>query len=392
MAALLTLALALTGCGSGGSGGSSGGTTTFNIGFGGPLTKGDVSFGQGGLNATQLAVANANKSQDAKDLGIQFQVQSGDDMSNATTAGTVASGFVSDKKMVGVVGHFNTAASFQAAPVYNRGNLVQISYGSTGVKLTEQGWTNVFRTCARDDLQGSHAADYATKLGFKSVAIVDDKSPYGQGLAPVFKAQFLKNGGKVVFEDETDQGQSDFNSISTKIAATKPDLVYFAGTYSPDTGAGALFCSQLKSNGVTAPMMGADGIYADEFITQAGAKVAEGTMATCPGKPVELFPDGQQFIKDYQAMFKGQTPSPFDAYAYDAANAIINATYQVAKDMGVNKVTSPAGRTALIKAVAASNFDGVTGKVAFDAKGDNKNSVISVYKVVNGKWVIQPEN
>jgi len=392
MAALLTLALALTGCGSGGGGGSTAKTTTFNVGFGGPITQGDVSFGQGGLRAVQLAIANANKSQAAKDAGIQFKVVQGDDQSLADVGTTVAQGFVSDKNMVGAVAHFNSTVSIAASKVYHENNFVQISYGSTNPALTQQGFNNVFRTCATDDLQGPTGANRATKLGFKSVALVDDSSPYGQGLVAAFKTQFIKNGGKVVYQTSTQQKQNDFTAVATKIASVKPDLVYFGGTYSPDTGAGALLCKQLKSGGVTVPMMGGDGLYAPEFITQAGATAAEGSYATCPGMPVELLPNGKQFASDYEAMFPGKTPAPFDAYAYDAANAIINATYKVAKDLGTNRVTSPAGRDALIKAVAASNFDGVTGKVSFDKKGDNNNRVITLYKVVGGKWVAQPDN
>ncbi|MCL2881986.1 MAG: branched-chain amino acid ABC transporter substrate-binding protein [Coriobacteriia bacterium] len=389
MAALLTLALILTGCGSGGGSGST--TKTFNVGFGGPITQGDVAFGQGGLRAVQLAIANANKSQEAKDLKIQFKVIQGDDQSLADVGTTVANQFVSDKSMVGAVAHFNSTVSIAASKVYHENNFVQISYGSTNPALTQQGFKNVFRTCATDDLQGPTGANRATALGFKSVALIDDSSPYGQGLVAAFKDQFVKNGGTVVYQASTQQKQNDFTAVVTKIASVKPDLVYFGGTYAPDTGAGALLCKQLKSGGVTVPMMGGDGLYAPEFISGAGATAAEGSYATCPGMPVELLPNGKQFAADYTAMFPGQQPAPFDAYAYDAANAIINATYSVAKDLGVNKVTSPAGKDALIKAVAASNFDGVTGKVSFDSKGDPNNKVITLYKVVNGKWEAQAD-
>ncbi|MCL2332828.1 MAG: branched-chain amino acid ABC transporter substrate-binding protein [Actinomycetia bacterium] len=392
IAALLTLALALTGCGGGGTSPSGGDTTTtFNVGFGGPLTKGDVAFGQGGERAVKLAIDVANKSQEAKDAKIQFKVISGDDQSDAKTGTTVANQFVSDKSMVGAVAHFNSTVSIAASKVYNQNNFVQISYGSTNPALTQQGFNNVFRTCATDDLQGPTGADRATALGFKTAALIDDSSPYGQGIVAAFKGQFVKNGGKIVYQTSTQQGTNDFTAVVTKIASVKPDLVYFGGTYAADTGAGALLCAQLKSGGVTVPMMGGDGLYAPEFITGAGAAAAEGSFATCPGMPVELLPNGKQFAADYKAMFPGKEPAPFDAYAYDAAMAIIKATYKVASDLGVDKVTSPAGRDALVKAVAASDFDGVTGKVSFDSKGDNNNRVITLYKVVNGKWEAQPE-
>ncbi len=394
IAVLMVLAMALAGCGGGGggtSGGTSGGTTTLNLGFGGPITQGDVSFGQGGQRAVKLAVDNANKSQEAKDLKIKFNVVSGDDQSLADVGTTVANGFVSDKKMVGAVAHFNSTVSIAASKVYNQNNFVQISYGSTNPALTQQGFKNVFRTCATDDLQGPTGADRAIGLGYKSAALIDDSSPYGQGIVAAFKDEFTKKGGKIVYQGSTQQKQNDFTAVVTKIASVKPDLVYFGGTYAPDTGAGSLLCKQLKSGGVTVPMMGGDGLYAPEFITGAGAQAAEGSFATCPGMPVELLPKGKQFSDDYVAMFPGKQPAPFDAYAYDAAEAIINAVYKVAKDMGVAKVTSPAGRDALIKAVAASDFDGVTGKVSFDNKGDNNNRVITLYKVVNGKWEAQAQ-
>ena len=388
-AALMVLAMALTGCGTGGGGGGTS-TKTFTIGFGGPLNKGDVDFGNGGLRGVKLAVADANNSQEAKDLGIKFVVNPQDDESDPEKAGIAAGTFVANaKNTVGVVGHFNTACSFAAAPIYNEANMVAISYGSTGTKLTTQGWKYIFRTCATDDLQGPSGADRAIALGYKSAAIVDDQSPYGQGLVKAFKDQFVKKGGTVVLEDSTPQGNADFSAQVTAIAAKKPDMVYFGGTYSPDTGAGAVFRVQLMTGGVTVPLMGGDGLQADGFIKNAG-KQAEGAYATCPGMPADQLPNGKTFLENYKKEF-GKDPQAFDAYAYDAAMAIINATYKVAKDKGVAQVTSPAGRTALRDTVAASSFDGVTGPIGFKDNGDSKNPVISLYKVEAGKWVFVPE-
>jgi branched-chain amino acid transport system substrate-binding protein len=392
LVALVVLAacVALVACGGGGEGGEAKADgTTFVLGVGGPFTQGDVAFGNGAKRAVELAVKEANESDEAKELGIQFKTMEGDDQSKADKGVAAASAFVSNRDLVGVVGHFNSAVSIPASKVYNENNIVQISYGSTNPELTNQGFANVFRTCATDALQGPAGAEYAISLGFKKVAIVDDSSVYGQGLTAAFEAKFVELGGEVVIQESTQQGQTDFAAVVTKIKAAGPDLVYFGGTYAADTGAGSLFTKQLKDGGVTVPLMGGDGIAEQPFIDEADGK-AEGDLATLPGMPIEDLPQGALFQAAYTAMFPGENPGGFDAFAYDAANAIIKAVYAVAKADGVDKVTSPAGREGIIAAVAASNFEGVTGTVSFDEKGDNQNPVITTYEVKDGAWVALP--
>ncbi|MDR1412575.1 MAG: branched-chain amino acid ABC transporter substrate-binding protein [Actinomycetes bacterium] len=393
VAAIVACALLVVGCGGGGgttgdAGEPGGAKTTLTIGFGGPLTQGDVAFGTGGQRAVQLAVSQANESQEAKDLGIEFKILDGDDQSEAEKGVTAAQSFVSDRSLVGVVGHFNSTVSIAASKVYNENNVVAISYGSTNPDLTLQGFKSIFRTCATDDYQGPVGADDAIALGYKTVAIVDDSSPYGQGLVVEFEKKFVEAGGKVTSKQSTQQKQNDFTAVVTKIKSEKPDVVYFGGTYAADTGAGALFSKQLKEGGVSVPVLGGDGLYADDYITQAGT-ASEGDLATCPGKPIEQLPKGQAFADAYTAMFPGKEFGGFDAFAYDAANALINAVYKVADANGVDKVTSPAGKEALIEAVAGTTLDGVTGDVQFDDKGDNVNRVITLYKVIDGAWVAQ---
>ena len=367
-----------------GDGGGDAASKTFVIGIGGPITQGSVDFGIGASRAVQLAVADANESQEAKDLGIQFKHMEGDDQSNPEKASVVANSFVGTADLVGVVGHFNTGVSEPASFIYNEARIVQISYGSTGVSLTANGLDTVFRTCATDDLQGPAAAESAFALGLKTVAVVDDSTPYGQGLVAEFIKKFEELGGKVVYKESYTVGTTDFSSIATAIKAKSPDLVFYGGTYEADGSAGSLLSKQLKDGGVTVPMMGGDGIKADAFIEQAGG--AEGDMATLPGMPNDQLPNGQAFVDAFTAKF-GVAPGGFDAFAYDAAQAIIKAVFAVAKEKGVDQVTSPDGREAIISTVAASNFEGVTGPVSFDAKGDNQNPVITTYVVKDGAWV-----
>jgi branched-chain amino acid transport system substrate-binding protein len=224
-------------------------------------------------------------------------------------------------------------------------------------------------------------------MGLKTAAVVNDSSTYGAGLADAFAQKFESLGGKVLLNDQTQQKQNDFTALATKIASLGVDVVYFGGTYAADTGAGALFSKQVKAAGVKAPVMGGDGLYADPFIELAGN--ADGDFATCPGLPTDQLPNGAEFEADYKAAYDGTVPMAFDANAYDAAWALINATLVIAKDKGAAQVVNPANKDAFVEAIKATDFEGVTGKVSFDAKGDIENQLVSLYKVEAGKWVAQ---
>lgn len=380
---MLALTLALVGCGSKDTGDADG-MTTVTIGIGAPLTQGTVAIGQGIKRGVELAVDTANKSEEAKAAGIQFRTAEGDDQGDPKTGVTAANTFASDRSLIGVVGHYNSGVSIPASKVYNDNKIVMVSPGSTNPNLTAQGLNNVFRTCATDAVQGPSGAKDALALGFKSAIVVNDSTPYGEGLAREFADTFTAGGGKVLLEAKTQDKDTDFNALVTNMKSKNPDLVYYAGLYN----AGALFSKQMKDGGLKVPMLGGDGLYDQEFINLAGP-ASEGDLTTCVGLPVSLLPAAEKFEADYKVKFPGQEIGAFDAYAYDAAMAIINSAIKVAKADGADKITSPAGRDALIAAVAEVSFEGVTGPVSFDAKGDTNNKVVSLYKVVDGKWVPQ---
>jgi branched-chain amino acid transport system substrate-binding protein len=258
-----------------------------------------------------------------------------------------------------------------------------ISPASTNPALTAQGLSNVFRVCTTDAVQGPAAADYATKLlGYKSVYVVDDSTPYGEGLASAFATQFKANGGTVTGTAKTSDKDTDFNALVTKIKATNPDVIYYGGIYN----AGALLTKQAKDSGLKAPLMGGDGLYDGEFIKLAGGAAAEGDFATSVGLPIDKLPKGQEFTAAYKAAYPSDEIAAYDAYAYDATNVIINAIVTVAKEKGAATITSPESRDAIIAAVAATKTEGVTGAIAFDANGDTTNKAISLYVVAGGKW------
>ncbi len=386
VAAVLAMsATLLTGCGGGGEkAAGDGGTTVFKIGIGAPLTQGSVAQGQGIERGVRLALKQASESPEAKELGISFDGVTGDDQGDPKTGVTVANQFASDQAILGVVGHLNSGVTIPASKVYNEAKLPVISPAATNPALTTQGYNNVFRTCTIDSVQGPAGAEamFGSEVGAKTAVVVDDSTPYGEGLCDEFAKKFEELGGKVAFREKTSDKDSDFNALSTKIKAANPDVVYYGGTYN----AGALLSKQMSAAGINAPMMGGDGLFDPEFVNLAGAEGSEGDMCTSVGLPTANLPKGQEFEAAYKAEYPDKEIGAYDAYSYDAAKVLTDAIILVAKDMGVDKLKTPAGRDAIIAAVAATDTEGVTGKVAFDKNGDTVNKAITVYKVEGGAW------
>jgi branched-chain amino acid transport system substrate-binding protein len=385
LAALVAVSMIATGCGGSGepADGGSGETKVIKIGIGAPLTQGAVALGQGMKRGSALAIAQANEREDIKALGISFESVDGDDQGDPKTGVTVANTFASDPDLVGVMGHLNSGVSIPASAVYNENKIVQVSPASTNPALTQQSFANVFRVCATDDVQGPAAAEVAfNEFDYKSAVVIDDSTPYGEGLAAEFAKKFEELGGEIKFTEKTSDKDTDFNALVTKIKGDGPDLVYYGGIYN----AGALLSKQMSDAGVEANFMGGDGLYDAEFINLAGADTAEENLCTSIGFPVEFLPKGQQFQTDYKEMFPNDEIAAYDAYSFDAAMVIMEAVVKVATEQGVDAVTTPAGRDAIIAAVAATDMEGVTGAVGFDEKGDTTNKVITTYQVQSGAW------
>lgn len=387
LAALVAVAMIATGCSSGSSESGSeetGSAVTIKIGIGAPLTQGAVALGQGMKRGATLAIQQANESEDAKALGITFEGVDGDDQGDPKTGVTVANTFASDADLIGVMGHLNSGVSIPASKVYNENNIVMVSPASTNPQLTQQGFANVFRVCATDDVQGPAAADVAfNEFGLKSAVVIDDSTPYGEGLAAEFAKQYEADGGKILFTEKTSDKDTDFNALVTKIKSAKPDVIYYGGIYN----AGALLSKQASEAGIEAPLFGGDGLYDPEFINLAGADNAEGDYCTSIGLPTDKLPKGQEFVAAYAEAYPSDEIAAYDAYSYDAANVIIAAVLKVAGEQGADQVTSPTGREAVIAAVAATNTDGVTGAISFDENGDTTNKAITTYQVQSGAWV-----
>lgn len=335
------------------------------IGAAGQLTGPEAVFGADMLNGVKLAVEEWNAKGGV--LGKKVVIVEGDDGAEPRQAVAVANKFVNEN-VAGVVGHFNSSCSIPASEIYHRAGIPQISHASTNPKLTEQGFANVFRVCGRDDQQGSAAARFATgTLKVKKVAIIHDKTTYGQGFAEEFR-KALGPGVEVVIFEGINKGEKDYSPVVTKVKALNPELVFFGGIYTE----GGLLIKQFKAVGGTAPFIGGDGIMSEELV-KIGGPAVEGSYATF-GPDTKDKASAKGFNENYRKKY-GE-PGVYSVYAYDAANILLQA---------VQKAGSPDhGKT--VAAIRGISYDGALGHIEFDAKGDVKESPYVVWKVTNGTW------
>ena len=383
---LLPVLLAV-GCGSGdeeeaGTGGGGQATKVAKIGLIAPLSGDLTATGTGIRNSVDLAIRQANEQN--KVPGWRIELAAEDDAAKPDVGAQAAAKLASDSAVIGVVGTFNSSVALQVAPVLERANIVQVSPANTNDTLTRgenfrtnpvRPHKNYFRTSTVDSLQGGFAADYAAKdLNFRTAAIIHDKKAYGQGLADSFKAQFEKNGGRIVATETINPGDKDFAAVLTKIKPLNPNLIFYGGEY-PE---GSLISSQAHgAQGIRAPVMGGDGIV-DPTYTKTAGSAANGDYATSVGAPPEQLPSARQFIADYQRAGYRDGFTAYGALAYDAANAII-ATLPAA--LGSASAVNDEARRKVLDAVGEVNFAGASGQVAFDQFGDTVTKTLTMYKV-----------
>ncbi|MFD1657408.1 branched-chain amino acid ABC transporter substrate-binding protein [Streptomyces caeni] len=389
-AALAAGALTLTACGSRdgdkGSGSNSGGTTV-TIGVDAPLT-GDLSaLGLGIKNSADLAAKTANKQNYVK--GVTFKVEALDDQAQPSSGQQNASKFVADKNVLGVVGPLNSSVAESMQKVFDDAKLVEVSPANTNPALTQgTNWQTkkvrpykaYFRTATTDAIQGPFAAQYVyNDSKKKKVFVIDDKKTYGAGLAGTFTAEFKKLGGTVVGTEHINPDTKDFSAVATKVKNSGAEVVYYGGEY-PQAGP---LSKQIKAAGAKIPVVGGDGIYAEDFIKLAGSS-ASGDLATSVGAPVDELPSAKEFVANYKAAGYKEDYAAYGGYSYDSAWSIIEAVKKVVDDNG-GKLPSDA-REKVTAAMQNVSFDGVTGKVSFDEYGDATNKQLTVYAVENGAW------
>src|SRR5712672_2208618 len=248
------------------------------LGVGGPITGGSAAFGAQLKNGVEQAVEDINAQGGL--LGQKIQVFVGDDRADPKEGVSVANKFVGDGVKF-VVGHFNSGVTIPASEVYQENGMLVITPAATNPKVTERNMWNIFRTCGRDDQQGAIAADYIAKnFKGKKIAIVHDKTTYGQGLAEETRKNLNAKGLKEVMFEGVNKDDKDFTALASKIKSANPDHVYWGGLH--DTG--GLIVRQMRDQGVKAPLMGGDGLADDEFAAIAGPG-ADGTLMTYSPDP-----------------------------------------------------------------------------------------------------------
>ncbi len=337
-----------------------------NIAVNGPMTGGEAAFGDQMKRGAEMAVADINAKGGV--LGQKLKLFVGDDACDPKQAVAVANKTVSDK-VVFVAGHFCSSSSIPASDVYNEGGVVQISPASTNPMLTEKGHWNVFRTCGRDDQQGTVAGNFiADKMKGKKVAILHDKTAYGKGLADETKKQLNKRGVTEDMYEAYTKGDKDFKALVSKLQGAKIDVIYVGG-YHQEAG---LIIRQAHDQGYKPQLFSGDALVTDEYWKITGP-AGEGTLMTFDADPRR-----NKEAADVVAAFKkvNYNPEGYTLYTYAAIQAWVNAVTQ-AKSTDGKKVAA---------ALKAGKHPTVLGTIGFDKKGDVTGSDYVVYVWKNGKY------
>lgn len=345
-------------------------TKTLLIGQASPLTGPQAHLGKDNENGVRLALEEINAAGlTLNGEKVVLALRSEDDAADPKTATTVAQKLV-DEGVAGVIGHLNSGATIPAAKIYADNGIPQISPSATAIAYTTAGFKTAYRVMTNDAQQGSVLGAFAVNtLGAKRVAIVDDRTAYGQGLADEVAKAVTAAGGAVVAREYTSDRATDFMAILTSIKAKSPDLIFFGGM---DPQA-APMVRQMKRLGMTAKFLGADGTQTPKFIELAGAD-AEGVLASNPGLPLDAMPGGAAFKAKFEAKYgKIQNYAP---YAYDALYVLVEAMKRAGS-------SDPAKYLAELP---KTDYQGVTGHIRFDAKGDITGGAVTLYQVKDGRW------
>lgn len=337
------------------------------IGHAAPLTGGQSHLGKDNENGARLAVEDANaKGITIGGKKIKFELVGEDDQADPKT-GTVVAQKLVDAKVAGVVGHLNSGTTIPASKIYNDAGIPQISPSATNPKYTQQGFKTAFRVMANDVQQGSALGQFAAKeLKAKKIAVIDDATAYGQGLADETEKAAKASGVNIVAREHTSDKETDFKAVLTRIKSKGPDVIMFGGM----DAQGGPMVKQMRELGIKAKFVAGDGVCSTEW---AKNPAAEGQYCSQAGLPPEKMPAAKDFVDRFTKKY-----GPIQVYApysYDAAMTLIEA-------MKKADSTDP---KKFLPELAKISYDGITAKIEFDDKGDTKNGFITMYEVKGGK-------
>lgn len=344
------------------------------IAYAGPLSGTAAGVGRSMANAAQLAVDEANKrGLQIQGKPVQLTLLQLDDRSNPRTAEFIAH-YLVRSRTVGVIGHWNSAASLAAAPIYNAGGIVQISPATMSTLYTRMGNRAAFRTVGNNGGAGSHTADYALKvLQARRFVVVDDGTPFGRGFVEQFSRAAKEAGAQILVTHTVSDKTSDFNAILADIAKLRPDAVLFGGL---DNQAATLVRT-MRRHKLATRFIGAAGTVGLPFLRAAGAD-GNGSVVVEPGLPTERMPGWKAFEKNYMQKFDTSIDL-YAPFAYDAAQVLIAAIRQ-ANSAAPDKVA---------EALREIRFNGLTGQLSFSHEGDRNNPDFTIYEVHDQSWVVR---
>jgi branched-chain amino acid transport system substrate-binding protein len=341
------------------------------IGVAGPYSGPVAAYGKDFENAVRLAIEDAN-AMDVRVQGerVRFEIVSEDDAGDPRQAVQVANRLV-DQGVAGVVGHLTSSATVPAARVYGEAGIPQIAPAATNPALTREGYATAFRVIG-DDLQvGAALAKYiVVTMGLGAVAVIDDRSAYGQGLADVVARVVPALGGRVVAREYTSDHASDFSAILTRLRGRGAQAIFYGGVH-PQA---ALLKRQMRELGVDARLFGSS-ISSDEFIAIAGREVAEDTISADSGQAIGRMPGGAAFAARFAARY-GKIVM-YAPYGYDATMVLVRAI----------QAAGSATPSRVLPEIRRLEFAGVTGPIAFDSKGDLRSAAVTFSQVRGGAWV-----
>jgi len=351
----------------------------------GPFTGNAAAYGEMIKRGAELRAKHINEAGGIN--GRQLTLVFGDDTGAEKEAISVATRFATDRRILAVVGHFNSTCSLAGKPIYAENGIVELSPGSTNVSVCEgSDWT--FRNLYRDDFQGEFIAKYIKDYmkEFQTVAILFDNDDYGRGLRDGFSAAAEEIGIEIVASEAYDRDNTDFKAQLTSIKAKNPDLIFISGLYSQ----AGLIAKQARESGITAQLFGADGVDSPDFLIIAGA-AAEGTYLTTPF----TFELGGEEAKQVASSFENEYGVPPDTWAaltYDAMGMIAEAI-----EKNYNKDATLAENRKAIRDHLASldtpeeGYKGITGLTYFDKNGDTVNKPAYVKIVKDGQYTTAPQ-
>jgi len=343
-------------------------TIEIKIGHVGPLTGGIAHLGKDNENGARLAVDEANAAKltiDGKEAKFTFVPE--DDQADPKVGTTVAQKLV-DAKVNGVVGHLNSGTSIPASPIYSQAGIPVISGSATNPKLTEQGFKTQFRVVGRDDQQGPAIASYlAESKKPKLVAVIDDATAYGEGIANEVEKTLKAANIKVLPREKGTDKTTDWKAVLTKVKGKNADAVFYGGM---DATGGPLL-KQGRELGVKAVFSFGDGACTDDMTKLAGA-AADGLLCSQAGLPPQAA--DKKFLDAYKKKFNVD-PIIYAPFTYDAANIMIDAM----------KRANSADPAKYLPELAKSNYKGATGQISFDEKGDRKDAEMTIFTMKDGK-------